>query len=227
MSFEETYDEMLHAEFGSGGRGTQAAEQDAGPASHGEDDASPAHLAAADAPVHAADAPIHEAFQTAAPPAAVEGAPAEGEGPRGLARYRNAAMVGAGGLACAALGAFLGGLGGSFTVNPAAAHPLASSTTPDQTLAAAADQAHGGEAAAPGWGALGSASLTSLSGSLTQGIAPLQWLVSSSGSGAGGPSTVTLADLPGGATSGLGSGDRAPVGTARLGLLGRPRASSG
>ncbi len=49
---------------------------------------------------------------------------AELEGPRGLARYRNAAMVGAGGLACAAVGALMGGFGGYFTVSPAAAHPV-------------------------------------------------------------------------------------------------------
>ena len=67
-------------------------------------------------------------------PAAVETS-AESEGPRGLARYRNAAMVGAGGLACATVGAFLGGLGGAFTISPAAAHPLASATTPDQSAA--------------------------------------------------------------------------------------------
>ena len=52
-------------------------------------------------------------------------------------------MVGAGGWPAPRVGAFLGGLGGYFTVDPAAAHPLASSTTPDQSLAAAADQAHG------------------------------------------------------------------------------------
>ena len=40
----------------------------------------------------------------------------------GFGRYRNAALVGAGGLACAAVGALLGGLGGYFTVAPAAAH---------------------------------------------------------------------------------------------------------
>ena len=164
--------------------------------------------------------------------AAVEEAPAEGEGPRGLARYRNAAMVGAGGLACAAVGAFLGGLGGYFTVNPAAAHSLAASTTPDQTLAGAADQAHGGETAVLDSVAVGSASLSSLSGSLTRGTAPLQWLVSSSGSGAGVPGAVTLADLPGGAASGLGAGTGTGSGLGsrerpRLGLLGyreRPRA---
>ena len=83
---------------------------------------------------------------------------AEGEGPRGLARYRNAAMVGAGGLACAAVGAFLGGLGGYFTIAPAAAHPLASSTSPDGAPAPPT-QANGGAATASGTEAVVTAAL--------------------------------------------------------------------
>ena len=92
------------------------------------------------------DEMLHDEFRSrgasrgkhAAPETAGEGY----EGPRGLSRYRNAAMVGAGGLACAAVGAFLGGLGGYFTVNPAAAHTVASSSTPDQPLAAVVNQAY-------------------------------------------------------------------------------------
>ena len=90
--------------------------------------------------------------------------------------YRNAAMVGAGGLACAAVGAFLGGLGGYFTVNPAAAHSVASSSSgsPDQPLAAAVNQAYRASAHQSGIGRRSSAaSFSSLSGSLTQGIAAL------------------------------------------------------
>ena len=49
-------------------------------------------------------------------------------------RYRNAALVGAGGLACAAVGAFMGGLGGYFTVAPAAAHAVGA-TAQDTPLA--------------------------------------------------------------------------------------------
>ena len=52
----------------------------------------------------------------------------------GFGRYRNAALVGAGGLACAAVGAFLGGLGGYFTVAPAAAHVIGA-TAQDTPLA--------------------------------------------------------------------------------------------
>ena len=48
--------------------------------------------------------------------------------------------------------------------------------------------------------------LTSLSGSLTQNAAPLQWLTSQSGS-LPESTTATLADLPGGGTTGTGSGD--------------------
>ena len=131
---------------------------------------------------------------------------AEGEGPRGLARYRNAAMVGAGGLACAAVGAFLGGLGGYFTIAPAAAHPLASSVTQDGI--AVCQRYDGGAATTSGTQAVVAAALTSLSGSLTQNALPLQWLTSQSGSL---PETTaaTLADLPGGGTTGAGSGDGA------------------
>ena len=63
---------------------------------------------------------------------APETAGEEHVGPRGLSRYRSAVMVGAGGLACAGIGAFLGGLGGSFTVNPAAARSVDSSGTRDR-----------------------------------------------------------------------------------------------
>ena len=130
-SLDEMYDEMLRGEFSPRGK-------------HAAAEACPARLEGARVQgVHSAtaDAPIHNEFEVVAPPAPVEEAPAEGEGPRGLARYRNAAMVGAGGLACAAVGAFLGGLGGYFTIAPAAAHPLASSTTPDQPSAGAANGA--------------------------------------------------------------------------------------
>ncbi len=39
-------------------------------------------------------------------------------------------------------GAFLGGLGGYFTINPAAAHPLASASSPGPVAGAAVNQAH-------------------------------------------------------------------------------------
>ena len=54
---------------------------------------------------------------------------------RGALALRTAGLVGAGGLACAAVGAFLGGLGGYFTVNPAAAHSVASTSATSPSLA--------------------------------------------------------------------------------------------
>src|ERR1700733_10523656 len=84
--------------------------------------------------------------------AAVEDAPAGTEGPGGFARYRTAALVGAGGLACAAAGAFLGGLGGYFAVHPVVAHSLSSSTSPGQKLAGASNEADNAA-----WWAVGSA----------------------------------------------------------------------
>ena len=78
-------------------------------------------------------------------PEDVESEDSEPERPRGLARYRNAALVGAGGLACAAVGGLLGGFGGYFNVSPADAHPFAAAAQ-DLPLATAADQAdHGSD----------------------------------------------------------------------------------
>ena len=125
------------------------------------------------------------------------------EGPRGLSRYRNAAMVGAGGLACAAVGAFLGGLGGYFTVNPASAHTVASSSTPDQPLAAVVNQAYRASALQSGSAAVAAASFSSLSGALTTGIGPFQTLSYPS------PVNLPVPALPLGAvgsTGGNGSG---------------------
>ncbi len=130
-------------------------------------------------------------------------------GPRGLARYRNAAMVGAGGLACAAVGAFLGGLGGYFTVHPAAAHAsgLVLLTGPGR-WPAAANQVDEAVSTARGSSAVIAASFSSLSGPLTQGIAPLHWLTAGTGSPPLPPLAATLADVAGG-TSASGRGDGA------------------
>ena len=201
MSLDERYEEMLRAEFSP--RGKHAA-TDAGPVLQEETRPHGRHVAAV-------DAAIHDEFNPMVPPA-VEEAPAEGEGPRGFARYRNAAMVGAGGLACAAVGALLGGLGGYFTVNPAAAHALASASSPDQSLAAAVNQAHDAAFTVPGSAARGTASLTALSGPLTQGIAPLEWLTDGAGALPGTSVQGTLADLPGVGSSGTGSGTGSGVG---------------
>ncbi len=80
MSFDEMYDETVHAEFLSG---------------------------AVDDPAHGADAAARAIF--------------------GTPRRRSIAVIASGGLAFAALGAFLGGLGSDVAVSPAAAHPLTTS----------------------------------------------------------------------------------------------------
>ncbi len=200
MTFDEMYDEMLRAEFGSRGRHARRT------ADTGHDaEAAPGH--SSEVPVHglhvaAGVAPIHEAFEPQAHTVAAGQAPGADDGPRGIARYRNAAMVGAGGLACAAVGAFLGGLGGYFTVNPAATRSLASAAAPGS---AAAKQATATTSTASGSSAVTAASFSSPSGPLAQGAAPLQWLTAGTGSQPLAPVTGALTDLPGG-TSGTGSG---------------------
>jgi hypothetical protein len=59
-------------------------------------------------------------------------------------RSRTVALVASGGLACAVVGAFLGGLGGEFGVSPASAHALNSSSdfVPLSSLADAAFHSH-------------------------------------------------------------------------------------
>jgi hypothetical protein len=81
MSFDEMYEETVHAEFLSG--------------------------AVNDAPRHGADAVASAIFDTP--------------------RRRSIAVIASGGLAFAALGAFLGGLGSDVAVSPASAHPLTTS----------------------------------------------------------------------------------------------------
>ena len=102
------------------------------------------------------------------------------ERPRGFQRYRTAGLVGAGGLACAAAGALLGGLGGYFSISPAAAHQVGAATiTQDLPLAqAVTNAAHSTTSGAKGTSALEAASFSKVSGSLTQGIAPFATLTS-------------------------------------------------
>ncbi len=174
------------------------------------------------------DEMLHDEFRSrgaargkhAAPETAGEGH----EGPRGLSRYRNAAMVGAGGLACAAVGAFLGGLGGYFTVNPAAAHSVASSSTTDQPLAAAVNQAYRAASQQSGSAAVAAASFSSLSGSLTKGIAPFQTLSYHS------PVNLPVPSLPlgaGGSTGGAGTGGTGTGAPARVARAAGPAPGPG
>lgn len=210
MGFDQIYDELLHNEFGSGG-------------AHGALDTRPAAVAppALNAPVCAAPptvaaddvsaTPVHRVFRANGRHAA-EDVPAGGDGPTGLSRYRNAAMVGAGGLTCAAVGAFLGGLGGYFTIDPAAAHPVASSSPQSQPLAAAVDRAYRVASEGRGSADATTASFSSPSGALAQSIDPLQWLTTSGSDNVavlespGSPGPLTSLLGLGGAGSGVGSG---------------------
>ncbi len=89
-------------------------------------------------------------------------------GAEGFARFRTAAAVGAGGLACAALGAFAGGLGGHVTIAPAAAHSVATSSAPGHSLAASVNQGYRSSPVVGRSGAVAVASFAT-SGPLTQG----------------------------------------------------------
>jgi hypothetical protein len=205
MGLDQTYDEMLRHEFGPGdavhgaaasGVPAPVATPTAVPGPSGEGAVTPLHPESRPQGRHAA-------------PEDVPG-PESGEGLRGLARYRSAALVGAGGLACAAVGAFLGGLGGYITIDPAAAHPTAAAGEADQQLANAVDQADGAGSHPAGSEALGNATLAALTGSLTQGISPFR-LLTASGSGflAAFPLADTLSSGPvteDDAGSGPGSG---------------------
>ena len=119
MSFDEMYDETVHAEFLSG--------------------------AVNDTPRHGADAAARAIF--------------------GTPRRRSIAVIASGGLAFAALGAFLGGLGSDVAVSPAAAHPLTTS-----------------HLSVPPGSALGPANPPFRAGTLLQAVVP-------AGSGAVTPST--------------------------------------
>jgi hypothetical protein len=168
MSFDEMYDEMLHDEFSSSGR----------------------HQAVA--AVAEPEVAVLAASTSRGRHAAAEEARAER--PRGFQRYRTAGLVGAGGLACAAAGAFLGGLGGYFTISPAAAHPVAAPTvTQDLPLAQAVGHGSHSSAGANGTSAVVAAAFSKASGSLTQGIAPFASLTSQ-----------PLGNLPVGSLPGLG-----------------------
>jgi hypothetical protein len=183
MSFDEIYDEMLHDEFSARGR-------------------------------HQATAVVAEpelAASTSRGRHAAAEEPAT-ERPRGFQRYRTAGLVGAGGLACAAAGAFLGGLGGYFTIAPAAAHAVAASTvTQDLPLAQAVGHGSNSSAGTNGTSAVLAAQFSKAFGSLTQGIAPFASLTSQP------LGNLPVGSLPGvGGTGGSGSGGGG-IGTGTVG----------
>jgi hypothetical protein len=191
MSFDEMYDEVLHDEFSSAGK----------------------HQAKA-APIVAVPA---EAVARARHAAVVEPAVEADERPRGFQRYRTAALVGAGGMACAAAGAFLGGLGGYFTISPAAAHPVASPTiTQDLPLAQAVNNAAHVASSSPsanGSSAEAAASFSNTSGSLTEGIAPFTTLTSEP------LQNLPVVSLPGLPVSTTGTGGTDGTGTGGTGTV--------
>jgi hypothetical protein len=74
------------------------------------------------------DQPVHAEFLSGAVNGPLRrGADAAGRAIFGTPRLRSIAVIASGGLAFAALGAFLGGLGSDVAVSPAAAHPLTTS----------------------------------------------------------------------------------------------------
>lgn len=153
----------------------------------------------------------HQAKAVAAEPELVEStsrgrhAAAETvERPRGFQRYRTAALVGAGGMACAAAGALLGGLGGYFSISPAAAHAVAAPTvTQDLPLAQAIGHAAHSAAGAHGTSAVTAAEFSKVFGSLTNGIAPFASLTSEP---LGNLPVGTFPGQGGGSTTGSGGG---------------------
>ena len=185
MSFDETYDEMIHEEFSPRGEHQAMA---AAAESELTESPSPGRHAAPDEPE--AEAP---------------------ERPRGLQRYRTAGLVGAGGLACAAAGAFLGGLGGYFTIAPAVAHPVAAPTiTKDIPFAQGIGNAAHSSPGAMGTSAVTAASFSQVFGSLTKGIAPFAPVTSEplghGGMGSGRGGSTGNGNAGGGSGGGSGGG---------------------
>jgi hypothetical protein len=102
-------------------------------------------------------------------------------GRSGFQRYRTAALVGAGGLACAVAGALLGGLGGYFSIAPAPARAEAAAPTITQDLPLAQAVNAAGRPAnsgAKGSQAVTAADISKVLGSLTKGGAPFTSLTS-------------------------------------------------
>jgi hypothetical protein len=151
-TFDQMYDEMLGLEFSA--RGKHARGWGAQPA-----EAVATAVAAGEIASHARHAKAESVEADAA-------APSEHERPTGLARYRNAAIVGAGGLACATVGALLGGLGGYFTVSPAAAHAVGSTTADGQSSPAVHRSAHSSDSTPSA--SVPASAFSPVSGGLTQ-----------------------------------------------------------
>lgn len=169
MTFDQMYDEMLDLEFSARGRHAKA------------EVVQPAEAIAAGASAS------HARHAKAESVEADEVAPSVPERPTGLARYRNAALVGAGGLACATVGALLGGLGGYFTVSPAGAHAVASTKADGSSSPSVHRPAHSSDS-------------TANSGLPATGFSPVSGGLTQAGSGVG---SITASPSPNAPLSGV------------------------
>ena len=154
------------------------------------------------------DEMLHDEFRGGSPR---RGAHASQRPGTRLSRYRNAGLVGAGGLACAGAGAFLGGLGGFVNLWPASVHSV---TTHNEgvALAAAANAAyHGASTLPPALTATGGttdgsndstgapvATFAAAASPLLNGGAPLQAPTVDNLTGAGSPGGTPGGGTPGG-----------------------------
>jgi hypothetical protein len=193
MNVDEIYDRLLEHELG--------APATTAPVPNGA--AARVHAARTDPGTAGAD--LEAGSMEPGPPGADAAGAGESSRVTGFGRYRNAALVGAGGLACAAVGAFLGGLGGYFSVAPAAAH-VVGATTQDTPLADAVNGAasHPG-LAGHGSGVSGVATLAEVEGSLTNGISTFSLLGADPSSQAGAGGQGSAAGIGGSGSGGSGA----------------------
>jgi hypothetical protein len=191
MTFDQMYDEMLGLEFSD--RGKHAKAEEVQPAA-----AVATAVATGEIASHARHAKVESVEADAA-------APSEHERATGFARYRNAALVGAGGLACATVGALLGGLGGYFTVSPAAAHAVGSTTADGQSTPAVHRSAHSSDSTANA--PLPATAFSPASGGLTQAGSGVGSITASPSPNSPVPGVpVPGGTIAGGSGSGAGSG---------------------
>jgi hypothetical protein len=185
MSFDEMYDELVHAEFLDGALNV--------------------------------------------PPR--RGAHAAIKATMSASRLRSIALITSGGLAFAALGAFLGGLGGGFSVTPAGAHALTSSQRNMALSAAPGAAAFAAGKAAPSAAPGGSGPLAAAaSGVGASGRSTSAPAISSStgGSSASAPvSAVTSAGSNGGTTGGSSTGGSSSGGSSTGGTGGTGGTTTG
>jgi hypothetical protein len=164
---------------------------------------------------------VHDEFR-AAPGNGVVGvaehtAPSSAQG----SRTRTIALVASGGIACAVVGALLGGLGGEFGISPASAHALnaSSETVPLSSVADAAFHSHAAAAAPALANGVSIGTLTNtVTGGGTHGTSVATTIASAVGGLLGGsspfipPSVNTLTPLTGDPVTSSSGGSTAPTG---------------